>query len=94
MTLHAYECACERKAHAQPDSFAVTEVLCAIALVANMPHTYDDPCRLAHARMIQQANTCARGLKTHAQRAFVWSLWALVSRLVSKQNVCHGQHGT
>jgi hypothetical protein len=32
--------------------------------------------------------------KTHAQRAFVWSLWALVSRLVSKQNVCHGQHGT
>ena len=32
--------------------------------------------------------------KTHAQRAFVWSLWALVSRLVSKQNVYHGQHGT
>jgi hypothetical protein len=80
MTLHAHECACERKAHVQPDSFAVTGVLCAIALVANMPHTYDDPCRLAHARMIQQANTCARGLKTHAQRAFVWSLWALVSQ--------------
>jgi hypothetical protein len=38
MTLHAYECACERKAHAQPDSFAVTGVLCAVALVANMPH--------------------------------------------------------
>jgi hypothetical protein len=54
MTLHAYECACERKAHAQPDSFAVTGVLCAIALVANMPHTYDDPCRLAHARIISR----------------------------------------
>jgi hypothetical protein len=38
MTLHAYEYACERKAHAQPDSFAVTGVLCAVALVANMPH--------------------------------------------------------
>ena len=38
MTLHAYECACERKAHAQPDSLAVTGVWGAIALVANMPH--------------------------------------------------------
>ena len=38
MTLHAYEYACERKAHAQPDSVAVTGVLCAVALVANMPH--------------------------------------------------------
>jgi hypothetical protein len=63
MTLHAYEYACERKAHAQPDSFAVTGVLCAVALVANMPHAYDDPCRLAHAGTIQQANKCARGLK-------------------------------
>jgi hypothetical protein len=66
MTLHAYECACEWKAHAQPDSFAVTGVWCAFALVANMPHAYDDPCRLAHAGTIQQANKCARGLKTHA----------------------------
>jgi len=91
MTLHAYECACERKAHAQPDSFAVTGVWCVIALVANMPcHAYDDPCRLVHAGTIQQANNCARGLKMHAQRAFVRLLWALVSRLVSKRNVCHG----
>jgi hypothetical protein len=36
VTLHAYECACERKAHAQPDSFAVTGRLCTIALVANI----------------------------------------------------------
>jgi hypothetical protein len=36
---------------------------CAIALVANMPHAYDDPCRLAHAGTIQQANKCACGLK-------------------------------
>jgi hypothetical protein len=61
-TLQSVE-VCERKTHAQPDSFAVTGVLCAVALVANMPHAYDDPCRLAHAGTIQQENKCARGLK-------------------------------
>ena len=64
MTLHANECACELKTRAQPDSVAVTGVLCAIALVANMPHVYDGPCGLSHARMTQQANKGARGLKT------------------------------
>jgi hypothetical protein len=64
MTPHANECACELKTRAQPDSFAVTGVLCALALVANMPHAYDGPCGLSRARMTQQANKCARGLKT------------------------------
>ena len=51
-----------------------------------MPHTYDDPCGLAHARMTQQAYACARGLIAHAQRAFARSLWPLVSRVVC--NMC------
>jgi hypothetical protein len=38
MTLHANECAGELKTRAQPDSVAMTGVLYAIALVANMPH--------------------------------------------------------
>ena len=86
MTLHAYNGAGKMKTRAQPDSFAVTGVQCALAIIATMPHAYDDPCGLAHARMTQQAYACARGLITHAQRAFARSLWALVSRVVS--NMC------
>ena len=51
-----------------------------------MPHAYDDPCGLAHARMTQQAYACARGLIAHAQRAFARSLWPLISRVVC--NMC------
>ena len=35
-------------------------------------------------RLSRRTNECARRLETHAQRDFARSLWALVSRLVSK----------
>ena len=67
MTLHAYLCARELKTRAQPDSFAVTGVQCAHALIANMPQAYDDT---SNVRMNQQAYACATEHITHAQRAF------------------------
>ena len=83
MALQAYECARELKTRAQPDSFAVTGVQCALAIIATMPHAYDDT---SQVRMTQQAYACARGLIAHAQRAFARSLWPLVSRVVC--NMC------
>ena len=71
MTLHAYECACELQEHAQPDSFAATGVLRALALFATMPHAYDDT---SHVRMTQQAYACATERIAHARRAFARSL--------------------
>jgi hypothetical protein len=71
MTLQAYECARELKTRAQPDSFALTGVQCALALIANMPHEYDDT---SHVRITQQAYACATEGITHAQRAFARSL--------------------
>ena len=67
IALQAYECARELKTHAQPDSFAVTGVQCALALIANMPQAYDDT---SHVRRTQQAYACATEHITHAQRAF------------------------
>ena len=53
MTLHAADkCACELQVHAQPDSFAATGVLRALALFANMPHAYDDT---SHVQLTRQA---------------------------------------
>jgi hypothetical protein len=60
MTLHAYDYSCERKTNALPDSFTLTGVLCALELIADMPHAYDDTCGLAHARMTPQNYECAR----------------------------------
>ena len=71
MTLHAYETAAKMKTRAQPDSFAVTGVQCALALIANMPHAYDDTSRVS---MTQQAYACATERISHAQRAFARSL--------------------
>ena len=63
MTLHAYDYSCERKTNALPDSFTLTGVLCALELIADMPHAYDDTCGLAHARMTPQNYERARGRK-------------------------------
>ena len=71
MALQAYECARELKTRAQPDSFAVTGVQCALALIATMPHAYDDT---SQVRMTQQAYACTTECITHAQRAFERSL--------------------
>jgi hypothetical protein len=71
MTLQAYECAREPKTRAQPDPFALTGVQCALALIANMPHAYDDTSRVP---MTQQAYACATERLLHAQRAFARSL--------------------
>ena len=51
MTVHAYECARELQEHAQPDSFAATGVLRALALFANMPHAYDGT---SHVQLTRQ----------------------------------------
>ena len=71
MALQAYECARDLKTRAQPDSFAVTGVQCALAIIATMPHAYDDT---SQVRMTQQAYACATECITHPQRAFARSL--------------------
>ena len=63
MTLHAYDYSCERKTNALPYSFTLTGVLCALELLADMPHAYDDTCGLAHAQMTPQNYERARGRK-------------------------------
>jgi hypothetical protein len=56
MRACASDCECERKTHAQPHSSALTGwVGRACTYRASMPHGYDDPCGLAHARTPQQA---------------------------------------
>ena len=63
MTQHAKDYLLERKTNALPFSFTLTGVLCALELVADMPHACDDTCGLAHARMASQNYECARGRK-------------------------------
>ena len=63
MTQHAKDYLRERKTNALPFSFTLTGVLCALELVADMPHACDDTCGLAHARMTPQNYECARGRK-------------------------------
>ena len=60
MTQHAKDYLRERKTNALPYSFTLTGVLCALELVADMPHACDDTCGLAHARMTPQNYECAR----------------------------------
>jgi hypothetical protein len=63
MTQHAKDYLRERKRNALRYSFTLTGVLCALELLADMPHAYDDTCGLAHAQMTPQNYERARGRK-------------------------------
>jgi len=83
MTQHAKDYLLERKTNALPFSFTLTGVLCALELVADMPHACDDTCGLAHARMTPQNYECARGRK-RMRRAHSHEWVVRLPRLVSK----------
>jgi hypothetical protein len=80
MTLHANECACELKTRAQPDSFAVTGVLCALALVASMPHAIRRSLRAVACANDSAGEQMRTRTQNAHERAFARSSRALVSR--------------